>query len=173
MDTITSNEKHDTPIPQGLIINFPCKSHVECESKVITSTAPSFARKRVRISEFSLLVVIPYDDAKSKWYDQREERKFKREMLADVLTVRDLLRGATPALMSEDILFSSVGIENHLSPSLARDAARRKQAHSLVIRLAQINDSDNMVEKLSEISSNSSRLARERAEKVAATRLFF
>jgi hypothetical protein len=102
-----------------------------CKSKVITSTAPSFARKRVCISEFSLLVMIPYDDAKSKWYDQQEERKFKREMLADVLTVRDLLRGATPALMSEDILFSSVGIENHLSPSLARDAARKKHVHSL------------------------------------------
>ena len=173
MDTITSNENQVTPIPQGIIVNFPCKSHVECESKVIPSTAPLFARKRVRFSEFSLLVMIPYDDAKSKWYAQREERQFKREMIADVLTFRDLLRRATPALMSEDILFSSVGIENYLSPSLARDAARKKQAHSLVIRLTQINDSDNTFEKLSEISINSSRLARERAEKVAVTRLFF
>ena len=108
-------------------------------------------------------------------YAQREERKFKWEMIADVLTFRDLLRGATPALMSKDILFSSVGIgiENHLSPSLARDAARKKRAHSLVIHLAQIKGNDNMVEKLSEISSNSSRLAQERAEMVAVTRLFF
>jgi hypothetical protein len=175
MDTITSKEKQVTTIPQGLIVDFPCKSRVASESKVIASTAPSFARNRVRFSEFSQLVLIPYDDAKSKWYTQREEIQFKRELFASVHSVRDLLWGATPALMSEDILFNCVGIENYLSLSSAQKSAWKKQTHSLAIRLAQtFNDSDNiMIEKLSEISRNSSQWARKRAEKVAATRLLF
>jgi hypothetical protein len=95
-------------------------------------------------------------------------RKFEPEILADNFMFRDLLRGAAPALMSKDILFSSVGIENYLSRSLVRDAARKKQAHSLVIHLTQINSSVNMIGKLLEISNNSSRLVRERAEKICS-----
>jgi len=168
MNAIPSKEEVPR-ISQGLIVDFPFKSSVASVSKGKASNGP-----RVRFSQFSLLVVIPYDDAESKWYSQREEHQFKQEMFADVQRVGDLFRDATPALISGEILCNCVGIENYLSTSTARHVSKQKKRHSLVVRLAQrFNASADMIEKLSEISRDSSRSSRKRAEKIAATRLLF
>jgi hypothetical protein len=74
MNTITSNE--ELPFAQGIVEDVTSKPIHDSESKGIMSNArlrakhPLRAKPRVRISKFSQLVMIPFEDAKTKWYTQ-------------------------------------------------------------------------------------------------------
>ena len=52
---------------------------------------------QVRISQFSQLFIIPYDDAKLKWYTQDEQHLFNRARLSDAMRLRNLLQDETQA----------------------------------------------------------------------------
>ncbi|KAL3808481.1 hypothetical protein ACHAXA_000169 [Cyclostephanos tholiformis] len=140
------------------------------------SVAPLHAKptvqRRVRISQFSQLFIIPYDDAKSKWYTQEETRLFNRARISDVLRLRIILNDETRAAGSEDTLYEWVGIERILCPHTARRLVQRRRAHSeTVLCSAQImmmmGSHDDMTEKLAEISKKSSQWARKSAAEIA------
>ena len=89
--------------------------------------------------------------------------------LSDIRRLGDMLRDATSALMSEDILYECMGIENYLSPCTARCVVPKKQAHSEAVLSEQMMHQGNQrVETLSETSNKNSQWARARAAEVAA-----
>jgi len=167
--------------PHDSVEDFTCEPSIASESEIIMSAGgplplrankPSL-RSRVRISQFSQLFLIPYDDVKSKWYTQEEQNLFNRTRLSDALRLRNLLQGETCAEINEDVLCELVGLETFIFPHIARHVVQKKRAHrEAVLVLAQKmhrgDDDDNMTEKLSESSKMSSRWARERAAKIAA-----
>ena len=123
-------------------------------------------RRPVRFSQFSQLVTIPYDDAKSKWYTQEEERLFKQAMFSDARMLRFLLQNATPLLIKEGVIYECVGLEKLISVSSRHQEKKRK--HSEIVLAAQMICQGNIrIEKISEISKKFSQGARERAAKVA------
>ena len=64
MDAANSQEEcHST---QGLIVNNPCEQRISLKSEGIVSTRPKSAPLRVRFSQLSELVKIPYDDVKAR-----------------------------------------------------------------------------------------------------------
>jgi hypothetical protein len=166
--------------PHDSVEDFACKPSIVSESEVIMSAggpvplplcAKPSLRPQVRISQFSQLFIIPYDDAKSKWYTQEEYNLFNRTRISDALRLRNLLQGETCEI-NEDVLCELVGLETYIFPHSARHGNQKKRAHrDAVLVLAQKmhqSDDDNMIEKLSESSKKSSRWARERAAKIAA-----
>ena len=168
MDTTTSRDEF-APLSQGLIVDFPCEPRIPLKSEGAVSTAATFAPPRVRISKFSQLVIIPYDDMESKWYTQDEQHLFRQTRLTDIRRLRDMLRDAAPALMCEDILYECLGIENYLTPHTARRVVLKKQAHSKAVLSVQMtHQGDHMIETLSETSMKNSQWAREKAAEVAA-----
>ena len=169
MDTNTSREEEVAPLSESSIVDFLCEPRVALKSKGIKTPATTFAPPRVRFSEFSQLVIIPYDDVESKWYTQEEQRHFYQACLSDIRRLGDMLRNATPALMGEDILYECIGIENYLSPCIARRVVLKKQAYSEAVFSEQMMHQGNQrVETLSETSKKSSQWARARAAEVAA-----
>jgi hypothetical protein len=165
----TANSQEECPSTHGLIVDFPCKSRISPKSEGIVSTAPKSAQLRVCFSKFSELVIIPYDDAKLKWYTQEEQRLFRQSRLADVRRLRDMLRDSTS--ICEEVLYECLGIENMLfSYDVLRYANQKKQAHSSAVLLTQsMHQGDHSrIEELSETSKKSSRWARERAALLAA-----
>lgn len=159
--------------------DFTCEPSIASESEIIMSAGGPLPlranklRSQVRISQFSQLFIIPYDDVKSKWYTQEEQRLFNQARLSDALRLRNLLQGETCAEINEDVLCELVGLETFIFPHTARHAVQKKRAHrEAVLFLAQKmhrdDDDDSMIEKLSESSKKSSRWARERAAKIAA-----
>ena len=168
MDTANSQEK--CPSTHGLIVDFPCKPRISLKSEGIVSTAPKSAPLRVCFSKFSELVIIPYDDAKLKWYTQEEQSLFRQSRLADVRRLRDMLRDSTS--ICEEVLYEYVGIENYIlfSYDVLRYAIQKKQAHSSDVLLAQsMHQGDHSkIEELSETSKKSSQWARERAALLAS-----
>ena len=166
MDTANSQEK--CPATQGLIVDFPCEPRITRKSEGFVSTAPKSAVLRVRFSQFSELVTIPYDDAKLKWYTQEEQRLFRQSRLADVRRLRDMFRDSTST--SEEVLYEIVGIENILFSYVLCQTIQMKQAHSSAVLLTQrMHQGDHSrFEELSETSKKSSQWARERAARVAA-----
>jgi hypothetical protein len=75
MDTANSQEESPSST-QGLIVDFPCKPRIPLKSEGIVSTAPKFALLQVHFSPYSKEVMIPYDDAKLKWYTKEESGVF-------------------------------------------------------------------------------------------------
>jgi hypothetical protein len=172
MDTTTTSQEEVPPLSQGLIVDFPCKPRVSLKSRGIVYTAPTFAPPRVGFSKFSQLVIIPYDDMESKWYTREDQRHFYQARRSDIRKLRDMLRDGIPALGCEDILCECLGIENYLTPCIARRVVLKKQAHSEAILSAQMmHQGNNRIDKLSETSMKSSQWAREKAAKVAAVYL--
>ena len=165
MDTKTSQE--EPPSPHDLIVDFPSKPRIVSQSQDIKSAAPLSARPRVQFSKFSQLIMIPYDDAQSKWYTREEEHHFRNAVAVDARRVINLLQDATPALTSEEILYECVGIEKFLFRS--SNVVNMKWAHSDVVLAAQrIHRGNIRIEKIGKASMMSSRWARERAAEVAA-----
>ena len=163
----TANSQEECPSTQGLIVDFPCKSGIPLKSEGIVSTRPKSAPLRVRFSQLSELVKIPYDDAKLKWYTQEEESLFRQSRLADVRRLRDMLRDSTST--SEEVLYEIVGMENILFSYVLCHAIQKKQAHSsAVLRTQRMHLGYHRIEELSETSKKSSQWARERAAWVAA-----
>jgi hypothetical protein len=122
----------------------------------------------VQISHFSQLVIIPYDDAESKWYTQEEMRRFKESRLTDIRTLRDLLQDATPALISEETLCECVGMENFISSSTAHLVLQKRRAHSeAILSMQRIYKGDHTIEMLAKASQKSSQWARKRAANMA------
>jgi hypothetical protein len=159
------------PMTQGLIVDFPCEPRIALNaqrSKGTVSTASTFPRPQVQISQFSQLFMIPYDDTESKWYTQEEMSRFKESRLSDIHTLRDLLRDATPALISEETLCECVGMENFLSSFTAHLVIQKRRAHSEAILSMQRNyQGDHKIEMLAKTSQKSSRWARKRAANMA------
>ena len=166
MDTAKSQE--ECPSTQGLIVDFPCEPRISLKGEGIVSTAHKSAPLRVRFSQFSELVVIPYDNAKLKWYTQEEQCLFRQSRLADIRRLRDMLRDSTST--SEEVLYEFVGIENVLFSYVLCHAIQKKQAHSsAVLRTQRMHQGDHSrIEELSETSKKSSQWARERSAWVAA-----
>ena len=52
--------------------------------------------------------MIPY------WYSKEEKDYFKQNMLSDICMIRDLLRGETPGLISDETMDEYMSIENLL-----------------------------------------------------------
>lgn len=136
----------------------------------MSNTTHSHTRPQVRISEFSQLFLIPYDDAESKWYTRDELRLSRQAAFADAHRLGDCLRIATPASVSQDIINECLGLETFLSQVATR---RIVIVHVNVVLLAQrvYQGNERKVEMISEISMNSSRWARERG--AAATRSYW
>jgi hypothetical protein len=177
MNTIISN-KEVSLFTHGSLQDLPRETSTALESEGImpaaTSPVPPCAkpppRPRVRISKFSQLIIIPYDDAQLKWYTQEERRLFNRTRLHDALRLRNF-RNLLPtnARMREDILYECLGLENFLSPHIARRVVQKKRAHTEAVLSAQeIHQGDDMIEKLYETSKKSSQWSRERAAMIAA-----
>ena len=167
MDTAKSQEERIST--HGMIVEFPCKPRISLKSEGIVSTAPKSAPLRVCFSKFSELVIIPYDDAKLKWYTQEEQSLFRQSRLADVRRLRDMLRDSTS--ICEEVLYECLGIENMLfSYNVLRYAIQKKQAHSSAVLLTQsMHQGDHSrIEQLLETSKKSSQWARERAVLLAA-----
>lgn len=171
MNTITSNE--ELPFAQGIVEDVTCKPIHDSESKSIMSNArlrakhPLRAKPRVRISKFSQLVMIPFEDAKAKWYTQEEMRLFNEARLSDAKRVADILWDETQ--ISKDFIYECVGIDNFISPCTLRRVVQKKRAHSELVLLTQrIYQGNNRIEKLSDTSEKSSRWACERAARTAA-----
>jgi hypothetical protein len=165
MDTKTSQEEPPSPHYVG----FPSKPRIVSKSQGMKFAAPLRARPRVRISKFSKLVMIPYDDAQSKWYTREEQRLFYRTRLSDVRRLRYSLRNATPALTSEELLYECMGLGDILSPSVAHHVVNMKRAHNDVVLAAhRLHQGNNRIDTIAKISMISSRWARERAAEVAA-----
>jgi hypothetical protein len=171
MNTITSKE--ELPFAQGIVEDVTCKSRNDSKRKGIMSNArlrakhPLRAKPQVRISKLSQLVMIPFDDAKTKWYTEEEMRLFNEARLSDSIRVADILWDETQ--ISKDFLYKCVGIENFLSPCTLRRVVQKRRAHSELVLLAQrIHQGDNRIEKLSDTSEKSSRWACERAARTAA-----
>jgi len=135
----------------------------------MSNTHSHNTRPQVRISEFSQLFLIPYDDAESKWYTRDELRLSRQAAFANALRLRDCLRIATPASVSQDILDECLGLERFLTQVVTR---RIVTVHVNAVLLAQrvYQGEERKVEMISEISMISSRWARERA---AATRSYW
>jgi len=152
MDAKTTSQKVN-PSPH-MIVDFPCR--------------PRSTRRQVRFSQFSQLVTIPYDDAKSKWYTQEEERRFKQAMFSDARMLRYVLQNASSSLIKEGIIYECVGMEKFIS-GVSTELHENKRKHSEIVLAAQmICQGNNRIEKISEISKKFSLGARERAAKVAA-----
>ena len=177
MNTITSS-KEVSHFPHGSLEDFPCETSSALKSEGIMSAATRHGsscampppRPQVRVSKFSRLVIIPYDDAESKWYTQEEQRLFNRTRLHDALRLRNF-RNLLPtsARMREDILYECVGLENFLSPHITRRVVQKKREHIKAVLSAQeIHQGTNMIKKLYETSKKSSQWSREKAAKVAA-----
>ena len=165
MDTTTTSREEVAP----LSVDFLCEPRVALKSKGIKTPATKLAPPRVHFSKFSQMFIIPYDDVESKWYTQEEQRHFYQACLSEIRRLEDMLRNAAPALMSEDILYECIGIENYLSPCTAHRAVLMKQIHSETVLLAQRTHQGNHgIETLSETSKKSSQWARARAAEVAA-----
>ena len=161
----TTKSEKVPPLTQGMMVDFPCEPRVVLRH---VCAVTMFERPQVQISRFSQLFFIPYDDAASKWYTQEEEHNFKQARLSDIRTLRDLLRDATPALISEEILCECVGMENILSSCTALLVIQKKRAHSEAILSVQRNyKGDHMIEMLATTSQKSSRWARKRAANMA------
>jgi hypothetical protein len=126
-------------------------------------------QRRVQISQFSQLFIIPYDDAKSKWYTQEERRLFNQARISDVLSVRNMLKDGTHLAGREDNYYGWVGIERILCPHTARRLVRRRRAHINNVLSAQMlmRRDDDMTDKLAEISQKSSQWARTSAVEIA------
>jgi hypothetical protein len=93
--------------------------------------------------------MIPYNDMESKWYTQEEQRHFNQAFRSDIRMLRDMLRDAAPVMICEDILCECVGIENYLTPCIARHVVLKKQAHSEAVLSAQVMHLGNhRIEKL-------------------------
>ena len=67
---------------------------------------PLRAKPQVRISKLSQLVMIPFDDAKTKWYTEEEMRLFNEARLSDSIRVADILWDETQ--ISKDFLYKCV-----------------------------------------------------------------
>jgi hypothetical protein len=80
----TANSQEECPSTHSLIVDFPCEPRISLKSEGIVSTAPKSAPIRVCFSKFSKVFIIPYDDAKLKWYTQEEQSLFRQSRLADV-----------------------------------------------------------------------------------------
>ena len=161
MDT-TKTSQEEPPSPHDLIVDFPCQPRIVSNSQDIKYDVPLSARPRVQFSEFSQLIMIPYDDAQSKWYTREEQGLFRNAVAVDARRVYNLLQDATPVLTSEEILYECVGIEKFLVRSA-------HVAHSDVVLAAQrLYQGNDKIEKISKTSMMSSRCARERAAEVAA-----
>jgi hypothetical protein len=176
MNAITSS-KEVLHFPHGSLKYLPCETSSAMESEGIMSDTSNDVslcakpppRPRVRFSKFSQLVIIPYDDAKSKWYTQEEQRHFNRTRLRDALRLINFINLLpTSARMREDILYECVGLENFISPDIARRVVQKKRAHTEAVLSAQeMHQGTNMIKKLYETSKKSSQWSREKAAKVA------
>lgn len=126
-------------------------------------------KNNVQISQFSQLFLIPYDDAKSKWYTHEELRIFNKQRISDVLNVRNMLKDGTHLAGSEDTHYGWVGIERILYPQTARRLARRRRAHINNVLSAQImmQNDDDKAERLAEISQKTSQWSRNSAIEIA------
>ena len=157
------------PLTQGgMIVDFPCEPRLRLRR---VSTAFTFERPVVQISQFSCVIIIPYDDPESKWYTKEEEDYFKQAMLSDVSMLRDLLRDATSALISEEVLYECLGSENLLSSYTADLVFKKRREHSMAVLSVQRNykgEGDDMIEMLGKTSRKSSRWARKRAFTLAS-----
>ena len=184
-EQLTQMMKNSTSInevssfPHDSVQKISCEPSIVSEDEVIIladGPVPLCAKPsslpQVRISQFSQLFIIPYDDAKSKWYTQEEQHLFNRARLSDAMRLRNLLQDETRAAgKNEDVLCKLVGLETFIFLHTAHHVVQKKSAHREAVLLAQMThqgDDDSMIEKLSESSKMSSRWARKRAAKVAA-----
>jgi hypothetical protein len=164
--TDTSQESPPAMTQGGMIVDFPCEPRMRPRR---VSSASTFVRPVVQISQFSCAITIPYDDPESKWYSKEEENYFKQAMLSDVSMLRDFIRDATPALISEEILYECLGSENLLSSYTADLVFKKRREHSKAVLSVQMNyKGDDMVEMIGKTSRKSSRWARKRAFTLAS-----
>jgi hypothetical protein len=165
-----TNSRDISATTQDMIVDFPCETRIDLsapKSKGTASTVSTFPRPRVCISQFSQLVVIPYDDPVAKWYTREEQHHFRQAILSDIRMLSDLLRDDA-ALLSEETVCECLGIENFLPLSTANLVVQKRRAHSEAVLSVQRNyKGEDMMETLARTSQKSSQWARNRAARLA------
>lgn len=130
--------------------------------------------RKVTFCQFSEVAYVPKDEIEpkfaSKWYTERELRRFQEELVQDARKMAHELNAAPSKAPSTETVCEAVGLEAFVSPRFAKQLIKMKKSHVAAVLSAQwLQEQQGLCcpETLSFVSERSSTPSVERAQRLA------
>lgn len=93
---------------------------------------PATMKRQVRFFEDVVVHCFQYpsrDEVSTRWYSKKDKSIFRRELKADIQSIRLLLSYTPMEAMKKEVLYEYVGLEPHLTKQVTRLLKEKRQRH--------------------------------------------